>query len=121
MANQILIASTMVGTVEALLYAERAKLDPSRVIGLIGQGAAGCWSINELGPRMVKSDWEPGFFVKHFVKDMGIALEDSKRMGLNLRGLALAFEFYERVEKEGFAQKGTQVLLKVLRKMNQSS
>jgi 3-hydroxyisobutyrate dehydrogenase len=120
MANQILIASTMVGTVEALLYAERAKLDPSRVIGLIGQGAAGCWSINQLGPRMVESDWEPGFFVKHFVKDMGIALDDSKRMGLNLRGLALASEFYERVEKEGFADKGTQILLKVLRKMNES-
>jgi len=121
MANQILIASTMVGTVEALLYAERATLDPSRVIGLIGKGAAGCWSINQLGPRMVESDWEPGFYVKHFVKDMGIALEDSKRMGLSLRGLALASEFYERVEKEGFSEKGTQVLLKVLRKMNQSS
>jgi 3-hydroxyisobutyrate dehydrogenase len=120
MANQILIASTMVGTVEALLYAERAKLDPSRVIGLIGQGAAGCWSINQLGPRMVESDWEPGFFVKHFVKDMGIALEDSKQMGLELKGLALASEFYERVEKEGFSEKGTQVLLKVLRKMNES-
>ena len=120
MANQILIASTMVGTVESLLYAERAKLDPSRVIGLIGQGAAGCWSINQLGPRMVESDWEPGFFVKHFVKDMGIALEDSKRMGLNLKGLALASELYERVEKEGFAEKGTQVLLEVLRKMNES-
>lgn len=120
MANQILIASTMVGTVEALLYAERAKLDPSRVIGLIGQGAAGCWSINQLGPRMVESDWEPGFFVKHFVKDMGIALEDSKQMGLELKGLALASEFYERVEKEGFSEKGTQILLKVLRKMNES-
>ena len=69
---------------------------------------------------MVESDWEPGFFVKHFVKDMGIALEDSKQMGLELKGLALAFEFYERVEKEGFSEKGTQVLLKVLRKMNES-
>ena len=120
MANQILIASTMIGTVEALLYAEKAKLDPSRVIGLIGQGAAGCWSINQLGPRMVRSDWEPGFFVKHFIKDMGIALDDSKRMGLELKGLALASEFYQRVEEEGFAEKGTQVLLKVLRKMNES-
>ena len=121
MANQILIASTMIGTVEALLYAERAKLDPTRVIDLIGRGAAGCWSINQLGPRMVQSDWEPGFFVKHFVKDMGIALDDSKRMGLDLKGLALASEFYEQVEKEGFGEKGTQVLLKVLRKMNESS
>ena len=69
---------------------------------------------------MVRSDWEPGFFVKHFIKDMGIALDDSKRMGLELKGLALASEFYQRVEEEGFAEKGTQVLLKVLRKMNES-
>ena len=120
MANQILIASTMVGAVESLLYAERANLDMMQVIGLIGQGAAGCWSINQLGPRMVESDWEPGFFVKHFVKDMRIALDDSKRMDLNLKGLGLAFEFYERVEMEGFGEKGTQVLLKVLREMNGS-
>ena len=121
MSNQILIASTMVGTVEALLYAERAKLDLMRVIGLVGQGAAGCWSINQLGPRMVDGDWEPGFFVKHFVKDIGIALEDSARLGLKLQGLELAREFYQRVVDEGFAEKGTQVLLKVLGKMNDRS
>ncbi len=119
MSNQILIASTMVGTVESLLYAERANLDLMQVIGLIGQGAAGCWSINQLGPRMAKGDWAPGFFVKHFVKDIGIALEDAERMGLKLRGLELARDFYERVEKEGFAEKGTQVLLRVLRTMNE--
>ena len=119
MSNQILIASTMVGTVEALLYAERAELDLMQVIGLIGQGAAGCWSINQLGPRMTRGDWEPGFFVKHFVKDMGIALEDAERMGLKLKGLELARDFYERVEDAGFAQKGTQVLLRVLRTMNE--
>ena len=121
MANQILIASTMVGTVESLLYAERANLDLMRVIGLIGQGAAGCWSINQLGPRMAKGDWEPGFFVKHFVKDMGIALEDAERMGLKLKGLELARDFYKQVEEAGFAQKGTQVLLRVLRTMNEAT
>lgn len=120
MSNQILIASSMVGTVEALLYAERANLELTQVIRLIGQGAAGCWSLNQLGPRMVKGDWEPGFFVKHFIKDMGIALEDAKRMGLNLKGLELAFEFYQEVEREGFAEKGTQVLMRVLAKMNKS-
>ena len=119
MSNQILIASTMVGTVESLLYAERSKLDLMQVIGLIGQGAAGCWSINQLGPRMAKEDWEPGFFVKHFVKDMGIALEDAGRMGLKLEGLELARDFYERVKDAGFADKGTQVLLRVLRAMNE--
>ena len=121
MANQILIASTMVGTVESLLYAERANLDLMQVIGLIGQGAAGCWSINQLGPRMAKGDWEPGFFVKHFVKDMGIALEDAERMGLKLKGLELARDFYKQVEDAGFAQKGTQVLLRVLRTMNEAT
>ena len=121
MSNQILIASTMVGTVESLLYAERANLDLMQVIGLIGQGAAGCWSINQLGPRMAKGDWEPGFFVKHFVKDMGIALEDAERMGLKLKGLELARDFYKQVEDAGFAQKGTQVLLRVLRTMNEAT
>lgn len=119
MSNQILIASTMVGTVESLLYAERSKLDLMQVIGLIGQGAAGCWSINQLGPRMAKEDWEPGFFVKHFVKDMGIALDDAGRMGLKLKGLELARDFYERVKDAGFTDKGTQVLLRVLRTMNE--
>ena len=63
MANQILIASTMVGTVESLLYAQRSSLDLNRVIDLIGQGAAGCWSLNQLGPRMVRGDWAPGFYI----------------------------------------------------------
>lgn len=118
MSNQILIASTMVGAVESLLYAERVNLDLKQVIGLIGQGAAGCWSINQLGPRMAREDWEPGFFVKHFIKDIGIALEDSERMGLKLKGLELARDFYGRVEEAGFSEKGTQVLFRVLKTMN---
>ena len=118
MSNQILIASTMIGTVESLIYAENANLDLQKVIDLIGQGAAGCWSLNQLGPRMIKNDWSPGFFVKHFIKDMGIALEDSKRMGIQLRGLELANEFYNKVMNSGYSENGTQVLLKVLREMN---
>ena len=118
MANQILIASTMVGTVESLLYAQRSSLDLNRVIDLIGQGAAGCWSLNQLGPRMVCGDWAPGFYIKHFIKDMGIAMEDAKRMGLDLKGLELALSFYELAKKENYLEDGTQALFKVLAKMN---
>tara|TARA_B100000242_G_scaffold294209_1_gene275493 strand:+ start:4100 stop:4978 length:879 start_codon:yes stop_codon:yes gene_type:complete len=118
MANQILIASTMIGTVESLLYAQRSNLDLSQVIDLIGQGAAGCWSLNQLGPRMVRGDWAPGFYIKHFIKDMGIAMEDSKRMGLDLKGLELAMSFYEMAREENYEEDGTQALFKVLSKMN---
>ena len=118
MANQILIASTMIGTVESLLYAQRSNLDLSQVIDLIGRGAAGCWSLNQLGPRMVREDWAPGFYIKHFIKDMGIAMEDSKRMGLNLKGLELAMSFYEMAREENYEEDGTQALFKVLSKMN---
>ena len=119
MSNQILIASTMIGTVEALLYAEKANLDLKKVISLIGQGAAGCWSLNQLGPRMVQEDWAPGFFVKHFIKDMGIAIEDAGRMNLKLKGLELAMSFYDQVKKAGCSENGTQVLMRVLRGLNQ--
>ncbi len=118
MANQILIASTMVGTVESLLYAHRSSLDLNRVIDLIGRGAAGCWTLNQLGPRMVRGDWAPGFYIKHFIKDMGIAMEDAKRMGLDLKGLELALSFYELAKKENYLEDGTQALFKVLAKMN---
>ena len=118
MANQILIASTMIGTVESLLYAQRSNLDLSQVIDLIGRGAAGCWSLNKLGPRMVRGDWAPGFYIKHFIKDMGIAMEDSKRMGLDLKGLELAMSFYEMAREENYEEDGTQALFKVLSKMN---
>ena len=121
MSNQILIASTMVGTVESLLYAEKANLDLKQVIEMISQGAAGCWSLNQLGPRMLKQDWEPGFYVKHFVKDMGIALNDAKRMGVRLQGLELAHQFYKKVCQSGYEEQGTQVLLKVLKDLNNES
>ena len=82
MVNQILIASTMVGVCEGLLYAVRAGLDPETVIGSVGAGAAGSWSINNLGPRMIRRDFEPGFYVEHFLKDLGIALDESARVKL---------------------------------------
>ena len=118
MSNQILIASTMVGMVESMLYAERAGLEVSEVIELIGKGAAGCWSINQLGPRILKNDWKPGFYIKHFLKDMRIALEDSNRLGLKLEGLALAKKFYSMTEAYDFENDGTQALMKILRNLN---
>ncbi|MEE8399064.1 MAG: NAD(P)-dependent oxidoreductase, partial [Desulfobacterales bacterium] len=87
MSNQILIASTMIGVVESLLYAYKAGLDPDGVIDVIGKGAAASWSINNLGRRIVAKDFDPGFFIKHFVKDMGIALMEAKAMNLSLPGL----------------------------------
>ena len=118
MSNQILIASTMVGMVESMLYAERAGLEVSEVIELIGKGAAGCWSINQLGPRILRNDWKPGFYIKHFLKDMRIALEDSNRLGLKLEGLALAKKFYSMTEAYDFENDGTQALMKILRSLN---
>lgn len=118
MANQILIASTMIGTVEALLYATKAGLGPDAVIDVIGKGAAASWSINNLGRRITGGDFSPGFFIKHFIKDMGIALDESRRMRLALPGLALANQMYVAAGAMGFENLGTQALYKVLEGMN---
>ena len=113
MSNQILIASTMIGTVESILYAYRAGLEPDRVIDIIGKGAASSWSINNLGRRITAGNFDPGFFIKHFVKDMGIALEEARRMKLSLPGLALANQFYVSAMAMGYEDLGTQALYKV--------
>jgi 3-hydroxyisobutyrate dehydrogenase len=118
MANQILIASTMMGVVESLLYAHRAGLDRDQVIGIIGKGAAASWSINNLGPRITADNFEPGFIIDHFVKDMRIALEEAERMQLALPGLALAKQFYVAAQAEGLSRKGTQALYRVLDRLN---
>jgi 3-hydroxyisobutyrate dehydrogenase len=118
MSNQILIASTMVGVVESLLYAHKAGNDLEEVINVIGKGAAGCWSINNLGPRIVKKNFDPGFFIKHFIKDMGIALKEAKSMSLSLPGLALAYQFYIAAEALGLDNLGTHGLYKVFAQMN---
>ena len=90
MANQIMIATTMIGLCEALIYGHKAGLQLDQLIQLLSKGAAGSFSLEKLGPRMLKRDFEPGFYVEHFVKDLGIALDESKRMGLSMPGLALA-------------------------------
>ena len=114
LVNQTLIASTMVGVCEALLYAHRAGLDPERVLASVGSGAAGSWSLAHLAPRILQGDFEPGFYVEHFVKDMGIALEEARRMQLELPGLALAHELYQELVRQGGGRSGTQALARAL-------
>lgn len=118
MSNQILIASTMVGTVESLLYAAKAGLGPDAVIDIIGKGAAASWSLNNLGRRITAGNFDPGFFIRHFVKDMGIALEEARRMNLALPGLVLANQLYTAAMEMGYDRLGTQALYKVLERMN---
>ncbi len=110
MVNQTLIASNMVGLCEALLYAYRAGLNLETVLKSVSSGAAGSWSLNNLAPRIMNNDFEPGFFVQHFVKDMAIALEEANRMGLAMPGLALAHQLYVALESQGKGHMGTQAL-----------
>ncbi|MHA1339860.1 MAG: NAD(P)-dependent oxidoreductase [Promethearchaeota archaeon] len=118
MANQIHIATTMIGVVESMLYAYKAGLNLDEMIDVIGKGAAASWSINNLGRRIVKRNFDPGFFIKHFVKDMGIALEEAKLMNLSLPGLALAHQFYILAMAQGLENLGTQGLYLVFEEMN---
>jgi len=118
MSNQIHIATTMIGAVESLLYGYKAGLDLTEMINAIGSGAAGSWTINNLGPRIIKRDFDPGFFIDHFVKDMGIALEEARRMKLSLPGLSLANQFYIAAQALGLGKNGTQALALVLEKIN---
>jgi 3-hydroxyisobutyrate dehydrogenase len=114
MVNQVLIATNMIGVCEGLLYAYRAGLDLNVVLQSVGSGAAGSWSLNNLGPRMIAGNFEPGFFVEHFLKDMGIALAEARRMKLSLPGLALAEQLYQAVAAQGYARKGTHALMLAL-------
>lgn len=110
MANQILISGTMIGLCESLVYAKKAGLDLMQVISTLSKGAAGCWSLDNYGPRIVNGDFNPGFMVKHFVKDMKIAIDESRKMGLELKGLDLVERLYEEMEKEGEGNLGTHAL-----------
>jgi len=118
MVNQILIASNMIGVCEGLLYGQRAGLDLDQVIQAVGAGAAGSWSINNLGPRFAKRNFDPGFFVEHFIKDMGVALAEAKRMNLSLPGLALANQLYIALQAQGHGRKGTHALALALETLN---
>jgi len=118
MANQIVITGNMIGMVEALLYTQKAGLGQDAMIDIVGKGAAASWSLNNLGRRIVKGDFNPGFFIKHFVKDMGIALEEARRMKLSLPGLSLVNQLYISAMALGMENLGTQGLYKVIASMN---
>jgi len=112
MSNQIAIAANMLGVAEALSYAIKAGLDPEKVLASIGAGAAGSWSLNNLAPRMLKGDFAPGFYIKHFLKDMEIALNSAKELGLNTPALNLAKIIYEDLKAKGEEDSGTQAIFK---------
>ena len=121
MVNQTLIATNMIGVCEALLYAHRAGLDLNTVMQSVASGAAGSWSLSNLGPRIIDNNFDPGFFVEHFIKDMGIALSEAKRMNLSLPGLALAHQLYVSLAAQGHAKDGTHALQLALSAMSNVS
>jgi 3-hydroxyisobutyrate dehydrogenase len=118
MCNQIVIAGTMIGMCESLIYGHKAGLDLNTVLESIGGGAAGCWSLQNLAPRILVRVFDPGFFVEHFIKDMGIALDESRRMGLSLPGLALVHQLYLAVKAQGHGKLGTHALMLALEQMS---
>jgi 3-hydroxyisobutyrate dehydrogenase len=114
MCNQIVIAGTMIGVCESLVYAYRAKLDPESMLQSIRSGAAGCWTLENLAPRVLKGNFEPGFIVEHFIKDMGIALSEAQRMRLVMPGLALVHQLYLALQAQGHGRRGTHALVLAL-------
>jgi 3-hydroxyisobutyrate dehydrogenase len=121
MCNQITIAGTMIGVCEALVYGAKAGLDLSTMLGSISKGAAACWTLDVLAPKIVARDFEPGFMVEHFIKDLGIALQEAELMKLSLPGLALAKQLYLSVMAIGKGRKGTQALYLALERMSAGS
>jgi 3-hydroxyisobutyrate dehydrogenase len=110
MANQIAIADTIVGVCESLAYAEQAGLDARRVLDSIGAGSAASWQLENYAPRMLGGDFEPGFYVKHFIKDMRIARDEASKMGIALPGLLLALELFEELARSGMEDRGIHAL-----------
>ncbi|GBC61836.1 NAD(P)-dependent oxidoreductase [Desulfonema ishimotonii] len=118
MCNQIVISGTMIGMCESLLYGYKAGLDPDVMLSSISGGAAACWSLDNLAPRILRREFDTGFFVEHFVKDMGIALEEARQMNLALPGLALVHQLYLAVKASGGERLGTQALMLALEQMS---
>ena len=108
----------MIGVCEALLYGYKAGLNLEVMLSSISGGAAACWSLNNLAPRILQRNFDPGFFVEHFIKDMGIALDEAKKMNLSLPGLALAHQLYLAVQAQGHGRLGTQALMLALEQMS---
>lgn len=118
MMNQTLIASNMIGVVEGLLYGQRAGLDLKEALNILKLGAGGSWSLENYGPRIIDRNFDPGFLVEHFIKDMSIALREAQEMGLALPGLALAHQLYIAVQNQGHGRKGTHSLMLALETIN---
>jgi 3-hydroxyisobutyrate dehydrogenase len=114
MVNQILIASTMVAMAEGLIYGSAVGLDPEQVLASVSSGAAGSWSLSNLAPRALDGNFDPGFFVDHFVKDLGIALAEARRARLALPGLALAHQLYVALQSQDRGRNGTQAIVHAL-------
>ena len=114
-SNQIAIAAGMIGMCESIAYAEKAGLDPETVLKSIGQGAAGSWSLNNLGPKIIAENFKPGFYIKHFIKDMNIAVNASDDLGLETPGLDLALSLYKKMADKGLENDGTQGLYKLFK------
>jgi 3-hydroxyisobutyrate dehydrogenase len=113
MCNQIAIASGMLGVCEALAYAKAAGVDQTEMINTISTGAAASWSLSNYGPRIINGDFAPGFYVKHFIKDMEIALQSAREMGIDTPGLETALQMYRTLSEEGGADLGTQALYRL--------
>lgn len=118
MCNQIVISGTMIGVCESLLYGARAGLSLETMLSSIGGGAAACWTLDNLAPRIIRRDFDPGFFVEHFIKDMGIALDEARRMGIVLPGLALVHQLYLAVQAQGHGRDGTHALMLALESLS---
>jgi 3-hydroxyisobutyrate dehydrogenase len=119
LTNQILVAGIMISMCEALIYAHRSGLNLENMLTSVSSGAASSWSLSNLGPRILRGDFNPGFYVEHFVKDLGIAIEECKRMSLDLPGLSTCEELYRTLETEGNGRLGTQSLILSLARRNQ--
>ena len=121
LCNQIVIAGTMVGVCESLLYGHKAGLELNRMLESIRGGAAACWTLDNLAPKILQRNFDPGFFVEHFIKDMGMALEEAKRMGLVLPGLTLAHQLYQAVQTLGHGRSGTHALMLALEELSKTT
>jgi 3-hydroxyisobutyrate dehydrogenase len=110
MSNQIAIAGAIVGVCESLAYAEAAGLEPKRVLESVGAGSAASWQLENYAPRMLAGEFGPGFYVKHFIKDMRIARDSARDMGISLPALELVLELYEKLAERGGEDYGIHAL-----------
>jgi 3-hydroxyisobutyrate dehydrogenase len=118
MCNQIVLSGTIIGVCESLLYGYKAGLELETMLSSVSKGAAQCWILDNLAPKMVKRNFDPGFFVEHFEKDLGIVLDESKRMGISMPGLALVRQFYVALKAQGHGRLGYHALLLTLEQLS---